>query len=106
GSSAVDKRQNPQRTAAAVDDLERRGDQYRAGRRQLIKVAETRQAELAGAVHDRVIRKRRRECPGLAGIGADGLDADAEHVAILSEQLRGCGVEAWTVRPVGSDIQK
>src|SRR6185436_8615535 len=77
-----------QRAAAAVDDLERRRDDYRAGRRQLIEVAETREAELAGAVHDGVIGKRRRERGGLSRVGADGLDADAEHVAIERQQPR------------------
>ena len=45
------------------DDLERRRDHDRAGRRQLVEVAQAGEAELAGAVHDRVIRERRIEVP-------------------------------------------
>ena len=58
------------RTAAAADDLQRRGDHHRAGRRQSIEIAEAGQAELAVAVHDVVIRKRRieRRRPGPASV--------------------------------------
>jgi len=35
----LDQRQHPQRAAAAVDDLERRGDDDRPGRGELIEVA-------------------------------------------------------------------
>jgi hypothetical protein len=70
------------------DDLERRGDDDGAGGRQLIQVRQACQAELPRAVHDRVVRERRVERARLAGIGADRLDADAEHVALARQQLR------------------
>ena len=55
------KRDCADRTAAAADQLQRRGDDDRAGRRQPIEIAQAGQAELAVAVHDVVIRKRRIE---------------------------------------------
>src|SRR6185312_8960253 len=70
-------REHPERTPAAIDELERRGDHHRARRRQLVEIAETRQAELAVAVHRRMVRERRLEGARLPGVGADGLDAHA-----------------------------
>src|SRR5262245_47553290 len=61
-------RQNSERTAAAIDDLERRRNHDRTRGRQLVEIAEAREAELAGAVHDVVVGERRIECPRLAGI--------------------------------------
>ena len=77
-----------------------------AGRGQAIEVAQARQAELAGAVHDAVVRERRIEGPRLAGVGADGLDADAQHVAIVREQPRRARVKAGTVRAVRADVEE
>src|SRR6185503_6409013 len=93
-------RDDAERAAAAVDDLERRGNHDGTGRRQLVEIAETREAELARAVHDRVIRERRIERPRLAGIGANRLGADAQHVAILREHLRRARIEARAVRSI------
>src|SRR6478752_2212410 len=53
---------DPQRTARAVHDLQRRGNYHGAHGRKLVKVAQSRQPELAAAVHDVVIGKRRIEC--------------------------------------------
>src|SRR5262249_43645771 len=69
-------RDDPQRAATAVHDLQWRGDDDGSDRRQLIQIAEAREPELAGAVHDRVIRERRIESARLAGVGADRFDAD------------------------------
>ena len=55
---------DPQRAAAAVDDLERRGNHDRPCRRQLIEIAQAGEPELAGAVHRCVIGKRRVEPAG------------------------------------------
>ncbi len=44
-----------------LHDLERRGNHDGAGRRQLIQIAQARQTEFPGAVHDGVVRKRRVE---------------------------------------------
>src|SRR6188508_1911437 len=46
--------EHPQRTARAVDDLQGRRDQHRAGRRQLIEIHQARETEAVRAVHDRV----------------------------------------------------
>jgi hypothetical protein len=47
-----------------------------------IQIAQAGQTELAGAVHDACDWGTADRSAGLAGIGADRLDADAEHVAI------------------------
>src|SRR5437899_5053965 len=52
---------DPQWTARPVYDLQGRGNYYGADRGQLVKVAEPSQPELAAAVHDVVIGKRRIE---------------------------------------------
>src|SRR5262245_59300777 len=50
---------HPKRTAATVDDLQRRGNHDRPRWRQLIEIAQAGEAELAGTVHRRVVRKGR-----------------------------------------------
>src|SRR3712207_91312 len=64
-------REHAQRATAAFDDLERRGDHDRAGGRKLVEIAEAGKAKLAGAMHQRMVRKRRVEGASLARIGAD-----------------------------------
>jgi hypothetical protein len=41
----LDQRQHPQRAAAAVDDLERRGENHGSRRRELVEIAEAGEAE-------------------------------------------------------------
>src|SRR5579864_8835947 len=100
------QRDHAQRAAAAADELERGGDDDRAGRRQLVEVAQARQAEAAGAVHQGMTRERRVEGEGLAGVGADGLDADPEDVALVRQQLDRAAMEAGAVRTVGGDVEE
>ena len=57
-------------------------------------------------MHDPVVRERRIEGAGLAGVGADGLDADAEDVAIDGEEPRRARVKAGTVRAVGAHVEE
>ena len=45
-------------------------------------------------MHDRVVRERRLEAARLAGVGANRLDADTEHIALLGKEPRGCGLES------------
>jgi hypothetical protein len=45
-----------------------------------------------------VIRERRIEAAGLTRVGADRLDADAEDIAVVSEQPRRARVESGTRR--------
>ena len=80
------QRQHAQRAAAALLDLQRRADQHRAGRRQQVEVGEALQAVAPGAVHVVVARVRRAQVVALAGIGADRLGAEAEHVALLDQE--------------------
>src|SRR5205085_9339670 len=80
-------REHSQGTSASVDDLERRRNHDCTSRWKSIEIAEARKTELAVAMHRRVIRERWIERAGLPCIGADSLNADAEHVAILREQL-------------------
>ena len=78
-------------------DLQRRGDDHRAGRRQQVEVGEALQAVAAGAVHVVVAGIGRAEMQGLAGIGADGLGAEAEHVALLDQEPHRLGARARRV---------
>src|SRR5688572_10123205 len=78
-------REHAQRAPAAIDELERGGDHDRPGSWKLVQIAETRQPELAGPMHRRVIRERRIEAAGLAGVRPDGLDPHAEHVPVVGE---------------------
>src|SRR5207247_7901228 len=89
-------RDHPHRAAAAAEDLERCGNDNRTRRRQLIEIAEARQPELPGAVHDRMVWKRRVESSGLSRVGSDRLDADAENVAIVSQHSLRARIEAGT----------
>src|SRR5271169_1869828 len=81
------QRQNTQRTARALLDLQRRGDDHRSLGRQQIQIAQALQAEAALAMHVEVRRKRRIEMMPLAEIGADGFGAEAVHVALFDEPL-------------------
>src|SRR5262249_31144365 len=94
------------RAAGAAGDLLRGGADAGAGRRELVEVAEAGQPELAVAVHGGVVRERRIELARLAGVGADRLDADAEDVALLRQQLGALFREARRVRAVGADVQE
>src|SRR5262249_11660375 len=81
------QRQHAQRAARALLDLERRRDQQRAGRGQLVEVGEAREAEFVGAVHQMMRGECRLEREGLAVVGAARLDAPAVHVALLDQEL-------------------
>ena len=87
----LDQRQHAQRTAAALLDLQRRAEQHRAGRRQLVEVGEALQAVAACPVHVVVARVGRTQVEALAGIGADRLGAEAEHVALLDQEAHRLG---------------
>src|SRR5690348_5267900 len=100
------KGNHAKRAPAAVDDLERGGDHDGTRWRQPIEVAEAGEPELPRPMHRRVIRKGRREGAGLAGVGADRLDPDAEHVAIDGQEFRRARVETRTVRPVLARIDE
>src|SRR5690242_12665505 len=71
------------RTARAVHDFERGCDHNRPGDWQLIQIGQASQAELAAAMHDVVIWERRIEFCSLAGIRADRLNPNSEHVPFL-----------------------
>ena len=62
------QRNRPSRAAATMQNLQRRGDDDGAGRRQLIEIAKALQAELAVAVHDGVARIGWPKMRGLSGI--------------------------------------
>ncbi len=74
--------------------------------RQLIEIHQARQAELVRAVHDRVAREHRLESRRLAGIRADGLDADAEDIPLAREERNTLWMEARRMGPVGPDVEK
>ena len=72
---------HPARAARAVDDLERRRDQDRAFRRQLVEIRQAREPEFVAAMHAAVARKRRLEAKRLSGVGADAFGSPADDVA-------------------------
>src|SRR2546427_10522011 len=73
----------PHRAARAVDNLQWRGDDYGAGRWELIQVAQAGQAKLAAAVHDVVVRERRGKGSGPAGLRPHRLHPDAQNATLL-----------------------
>src|SRR5262245_30053243 len=103
---SLHQRQHPQRAAAAVDDLERRGDDHRSRRRELVEIAQAGEAELSGSVHQGVRGERGIERAGLAGVRAHGLDTHAENLPLLDQKKDGLLVEARAVGAVRADVQK
>src|SRR6202050_3038695 len=97
-------RDHAQGAAAAAHELERRRNDHRARRRQLIEMAQAGQTELSGAVHDGVVRERWVECARLTRIRADRFDADTQHVTVMREHTRRIGVEARAVGAVSSGV--
>lgn len=79
--------QNSHGTAGAVDDFERCGDYDSTCGGELVEVHEAGEAEATGTVHEGVAGEGRIEATGLSGIGANGLYANAENVALLREVL-------------------
>src|SRR5690606_33754479 len=63
-------------------ELERRSDEHRSNGRKLVEVGEVGEPELAGAVHDGMIRKRRIVRGAYAGVGPDRFGAYPENVAL------------------------
>ena len=57
--------------------------------RQLIEVAQARQSELVGAMHQVMCGEGRLEGESLAGIGADRFHAPAIDIALLHEESHG-----------------
>ena len=78
-------REDSHRASASSNDLERRGDHDRTSRRQLVQIPQAGEPEFPCPVHRRVIREGRVEPTRLPRVGAHGLHADAEHVAILCQ---------------------
>lgn len=76
---------DPQGTAGAADNFQRRGNDDGSGRWKLIKVAQTGQPKLTAAVHEVVIWKRGIESGGLSRIRTDCLHTKAEDISLLSE---------------------
>src|SRR3984885_9789698 len=72
-------RQHAQRAAGAVDDLERRRNQDRALRRQLVELAQAGETVTVGLGHEGVGRERRTHAARRTGIGADGFRTPADH---------------------------
>jgi len=81
-----------QGATAALKDLQRRGDNKRAGRRQAIEIAQALQPVFAGAVHVVMAGIGRRKVCGLPGIGANRFRAEAEHVPLLHQEAHAIGI--------------
>src|SRR5262245_31342168 len=84
--SRLDERKHAQRRATALLDLERRGEDHSAGRRQQIEVGEALQPVTAGSVHEVVTRIGWLQMVGLTGIGADRLRAEPDDVALFDQK--------------------
>ena len=91
--------------AGPTDDLQGRGDNDGAGRGQKIEIHQAGQAELAVAMHDKMIGERRLEPRRLPGVSADRLDADSKNVALLGEEERRGFVQSGRVRTVLVDVE-
>ncbi len=98
-------RNHTQWAARAPNNLERRGNHDGTGRRQQLQVDQAGDAKFACAVHEGVIWERRVEATRLARIRADGLHANAEHIALSCQELRAGLVKARRMRPVGLHVQ-
>ena len=57
-------------------------------------------------MHDGVIRKRRRESSRLAGVGADGLNTDAQNIPLRDKKFRRALMKSRRVRSVAIGVQK
>src|SRR5215471_14531051 len=74
------ERNDAQRAARTIGDLERCGDDHCAGWRQLVQIDQAGDAEFACAMHRTVVGERRIEGAGLPGVRSYRLYADAEDV--------------------------
>src|SRR5579872_1010720 len=72
--------EHAKRTAGTALDLQRRRNNDRASRRQLIQILEALQAIEPGAVQQSVGRIGRIEKMGLSGVGPDCFHAEAMHM--------------------------
>ena len=97
--------EHAQRAAGAFDDLERRRDQDRALRRQLVEMAEAGEAVTIGLVHEGMGRERRVHAAGRAGVGADGFRAPADH-AFGNEIVDRFRRWAGRVRALGVGVEE
>ena len=66
------------------------------------RLAQALQAVAAGAVHVVVARVGRAQVVALAGVGADRLGAEAEHVALLDQEAHRLGIGPGVCWPVSS----
>src|SRR5215204_2049848 len=95
-----------ERAAASIHDLERRRNDDRTCRWAPYEYTQNGEAELAGAVHRRVIGKWRCERPSLAGVGPDRLHSDTQDLPVGGKDHRGPRMEAWAVRAIGARIDE
>src|SRR5260370_26150315 len=96
------EREQAKRGAGAVDDLQRRSNDHRPGRRQLVEIGQARQPETVGAVHDGVTGKHGIETVRLAGIRPDGLHTHTENVALLCHERHRLRVKTRSGLAVGA----
>src|ERR1700722_12567172 len=101
-----DERGPAPRAAGAVDDLQRRGDDDRPGRRQLVEIGQARQPETVRAVHDGVAGKHGIETMRLAGGGPGGLHTDTENVAFLCQERHALRMKPRGVRAARTHVEK
>src|SRR5215210_6937285 len=94
------QREDAQRAAGAVLDLERRGHDHRTRRRKLIEIAQALQTVTPAAVQEMVRRIGWIEMTGLAGIGPDRLRAEADDTALLDQPAHHGGIRSGRVRAV------
>src|SRR5258707_1996725 len=76
------EREYTQRAAGAVDDLQRRSNDDRPGRRQLVEIGQARQPETVGAVHDGVAGEHGIQTVRLAGVRPDSLHTYTGNVQV------------------------
>ncbi len=97
---------HPQWTSRTVHDLEGRGDDDRAGRRQLVEIRQACEAESVRPVHDGVAGEHGREGGRLTRIGPDGLHSHPQNIAFFSQKRHALGMKTGSVRTVRTDVEK
>src|SRR6266511_4393964 len=102
--SALDQGEHAGGAAGAAHDRQRPGDDHRSLRWQLGEVLELREPVAVGAEQERVAGERRVETRGRAGVGAHGLDADADDRGLLREPLGALDRDAGRVRGALVDV--
>ena len=103
----LDEREHARRAAGAADELQRRDDEQRAGRRQLGEVGELREAVLARAEQEVVHRERRVEAAAPRPRRCPTVSTPMPTIgALLGQPARALGVRARACAAPVADVEE